>query len=517
MIEVEIGGGQKLKIPEQIINYYASVPNDAQENDLIESVLIDQDSGLLENSRQGQLHTMNPITHDNSNAHRNRDIWDPRNHMEQPQQHWQCERDLSKIISAWKLTFTGSKSENIEEFLLRVKEHRKIAVLSDAELLRAMPMLLQLPAPNYYRNNEHKWKSWSQIEQALREQYRDEFYAERLEEKVKERKQREDEPVFEYIAEMQALYKKMSLPPEENKQIRQIYINMRPEYLPLMRSHLHSNLEKFTEYAMELGRAFDAGKQNATNTTANKPHTAAIEVPTRDELTKIMTRELNKLKESLKSTISSQITVQLANLSESKTSANQETQNAQNNTNNNGGNSAYGHRGYNRGGSYSRGRGRGRGANSYSYYNNRPPQNGQNITPIINCDNANFTQNGQTVFASNNQPQEYNVTPGFNLNNAWPPITNFGTGSCPQNNIYNSAPNYEFPGYNGQNFVPSVSSAPLYHQQTNGQPGNKTITDQTAVVEDTGEIFKITITLTRTPIMYSKHRTTHKSRSNKAR
>ena len=96
---------------------------------------------------------------------------------------------------------------------------------------------------------------------SIRDRYRDEFYAERLEEKVKERKQREDEPVFEYIAEMQALYKKMPAPPEENKQIRQIYINMRPEYLPLMRSHLHSNLEKFTEHAIELGRAFDAGKQ----------------------------------------------------------------------------------------------------------------------------------------------------------------------------------------------------------------------------------------------------------------
>ena len=206
MIEVEIGRWQKLKIPEQIINYYASVPNDTQENDLIESVLIDQTSGLLENSRRGQLHTKNPSTHSNSNAHRNRDSWDSRNHMEQPQQHWQRERDLSKIISAWKLTFTGSRSENIEEFLLRVKEHKKITALSDADLLRAMPMLLQLPALNYYINNEHKWKSWSQIEQALRERYRDEFYAGRLEEKVKERKQREDEPVFEYIAEMQALY-----------------------------------------------------------------------------------------------------------------------------------------------------------------------------------------------------------------------------------------------------------------------------------------------------------------------
>ena len=86
---------------------------------------------------------------------------------------------------------------------------------------------------------------------------------------------------------MQAPYEKIPTLPKENKQIRQIYVNVRPEYLPLIRSHLHSNFEKFTDYAMELGRAFDARKQNATSTIANKPHTAAIKVPTMDKLTKI--------------------------------------------------------------------------------------------------------------------------------------------------------------------------------------------------------------------------------------
>ena len=40
------------------------------------------------------------------------------------------ERDLSKIISAWRLKFSGKPNENIKEFLLRVKEHRKIAALN---------------------------------------------------------------------------------------------------------------------------------------------------------------------------------------------------------------------------------------------------------------------------------------------------------------------------------------------------------------------------------------------------
>ena len=50
MIEVDLSGGQKVKIPEQILIYYASVPNEEQENKLIEQVIAKQTSGLLENA-----------------------------------------------------------------------------------------------------------------------------------------------------------------------------------------------------------------------------------------------------------------------------------------------------------------------------------------------------------------------------------------------------------------------------------------------------------------------------------
>ena len=73
-------------------------------------------------------------------------------------------------------------------------------------------MLLQLPALNYYRTNENKWKSWSEVETALRDRYRDEFYIERLEQQIKDRKQRDNEPVFEYITDLQALYNKIPSP-----------------------------------------------------------------------------------------------------------------------------------------------------------------------------------------------------------------------------------------------------------------------------------------------------------------
>ena len=92
--------------------------------------------------------------------------------------------------------------------------------------------------------------------------------------------------------------------------MRQTYINMRLEYSPLMRSYLATTIDIFTKQAIELGRAFDAGKQNASE--KNQAKTTSVEVPM-DELTKIISREMGKLKESIKGTINSQIASQLIN------------------------------------------------------------------------------------------------------------------------------------------------------------------------------------------------------------
>ena len=135
MIQVNIGGGQIVKIPEEVVHYYATIPSETEEQELINDVLHNQTTGLVQQ----------PILNTNNNNRHTR----YRNTEQQPNQQTLMqyrtphERDLSKIISAWKLTFSGKEKENIEEFLLRVKEHRKIAALTDAELMRAVPMLLQ--------------------------------------------------------------------------------------------------------------------------------------------------------------------------------------------------------------------------------------------------------------------------------------------------------------------------------------------------------------------------------------
>ena len=159
MIEVDIGAVQKVKIPEKVVHYYAAIPSEDEEQYIINEVLHDQTVGLMHEPRRITKEiSRDTLTHTNVQPHNQQII---------PQFRIPHERDLSNIIYAWKLTFSGNAKENIEEYLSRVKEHRKIVSLTDAELMRAVPMLLQLPALNYYRTNENKWKSWSEVETAF--------------------------------------------------------------------------------------------------------------------------------------------------------------------------------------------------------------------------------------------------------------------------------------------------------------------------------------------------------------
>ena len=62
-------------------------------------------------------------------------------------------RDVAKIVNSWKLKFSG-KDDNVDEFLVRINECKTASVLTDEELLGALPLLLVQPALNFYRNKQ---------------------------------------------------------------------------------------------------------------------------------------------------------------------------------------------------------------------------------------------------------------------------------------------------------------------------------------------------------------------------
>ena len=188
-------------------------------------------------------------------------------------------------------------------------------------------------------------------------------------------------------------------------------------------------MEILTKQAIELGRAFDASKENAIyQTQQSQTKTASVEVPTMDELTKIIAREIGKLKESIKGAISSHIATQLNNTTESTQQPPTYTPPINSNYRGNNFNSNY--RGGRRGT-------HGRGLGNYHGANN-------------NANGTYFTQPQQTT----NQGEQYYNAP----NNITP-----NPNPQPYNN---NLPNFNPPFYNINNNAPPYLNAPNYAQNT---------------------------------------------------
>lgn len=375
-------------------------------------------------------------------------------------------RDLTKTIASWNLKFSGKDGDNIDEFFMRIAEYRQVAALQDSDLLRAVPMLLDLPALNVYRTKLEGWRNWAEFEKELRDQYQDDLYTERLADEARARTHKINEPVRDYINAMLLIYNKMRQQPAREIMLERIYRNMRAEFHPFMREHLHADIKTFTQRAVEIGKAFDAGKASAQPGAAQtavaavgaqgppasseKIEIAAAAIATREDITKIVSAEIAKLKDAIKSSVGDR----LANISGITQNSHQGASNkepnadGQQNNFNNGNNRG---RGQNSRNNY-RGRGRGRNNNNY----NRNNDNYRHNNDQQNCNNqGNYNSNGgqwATPQQQYNAPNNNNNYQNYAQNNS--NYQNFAQGNYSGNN------------YQHQNFAQDNYNA---NYQNNGQ------------------------------------------------
>ena len=228
--------------------------------------------------------------------------------------------------------------------------------------------------------------------------------------------------------------------------------------------YLATNMDIFTKQAIELGRAFDAGKQNASE--QNQSKTAPVEVPTMDELTKIIAREMEKLKESIKGTISSQIALQVNNTPDNTQQSPTYTPSPNSNYRGNNFNSNY--RGGRRG-THGRGGGNYRGANN-------------------NANGTYFTQPQQTT----DQREQYYNTPNHNTPNPQPFNNNPPNFNPPFYNIDNNAPPYPNAPNNAQN-ASSYPNTPPQNTQNSTQNGSNYNRGGLIITQITADITRIQI------------------------
>ncbi|OXU19479.1 hypothetical protein TSAR_006282 [Trichomalopsis sarcophagae] len=211
-------------------------------------------------------------------------------------------RDVAKLVASWDFKFSeDGEGLSIDQFLSQVQEYRITAALTDEELLRSLPLLLKEPVLDVLCVNQ---KKWTQFETDMRNQFGSEGYHEEFEGKIRERKQKPNETMNNYLNAMLAMFKKLPEPWIDQKKINprsigQVYeAGKRLNEKSANAAVLKPNVDK------TYNNGVMANTQKKSETSIN-----TVEVPTINEVTKFISKELTKFRESIKATVANQISL----------------------------------------------------------------------------------------------------------------------------------------------------------------------------------------------------------------
>lgn len=137
--------------------------------------------------------------------------------------------DARQVVRSWGITFDGRDVMKAEEFITRIGEMKQNTIVTDADLMGALPDLLQGLALKWYRQEGARWTTWGQFETALRDQYGDEEFQDNLRVALKQRTQGDGETIADFIIHYRNLLDHAVPKFSEKVQLDKTFRNLRPE------------------------------------------------------------------------------------------------------------------------------------------------------------------------------------------------------------------------------------------------------------------------------------------------
>ncbi|CAB0033052.1 unnamed protein product [Trichogramma brassicae] len=77
----------------------------------------------------------------------------------------------SKILQGWQISFDGENREEARAFLASLKECQESNEIPTDRLLRSMPVVLKDKAKRWFRENKHRWTTWTSFRKAFKDKY----------------------------------------------------------------------------------------------------------------------------------------------------------------------------------------------------------------------------------------------------------------------------------------------------------------------------------------------------------
>ncbi|KAL7295103.1 hypothetical protein TKK_0011571 [Trichogramma kaykai] len=169
--------------------------------------------------------------------------------------------DVGAIVRKWKVEFNGEKGSSVEEFIQRVGECRRLARLSDEDLLDSITELLTGQARLWCRQERSQWTTWKDFCTAARRCYGiDRRYQQKLELEAERRTQGRTEPVNHYVYCLLTIIGKLAEPWTVERKLDLLHNNMLPSLQKQVPRYKARSIDEFVELARDAENLHSAEK-----------------------------------------------------------------------------------------------------------------------------------------------------------------------------------------------------------------------------------------------------------------
>lgn len=129
-------------------------------------------------------------------------------------------------VYKWGLQFSNSSGQSIGSFLQRVEELRRARGLTEVQLFKSAVDLFSGSALIWYRSTVGRITSWAELCQEMKEVFQTPDYDDMLSQEIMNRRQGDQETIDLYIASMEGLYSRLSMPTGEEIRLKQMLKNL---------------------------------------------------------------------------------------------------------------------------------------------------------------------------------------------------------------------------------------------------------------------------------------------------
>ena len=161
----------------------------------------------------------------------------------------------------WKVSFSGKSGVSAKDFLTRLEECRGFTPVNDDDLLRALPLLLQDIALQWFRIRKNRWRSWSEFRADFRRRFGYYDFASRVREKISSRSQGPKEKVDDCLTQLEGLIAMLKDEVLLVEQLDWAYRGLRPNFRKVMQRNDFRDFHELAQKGRRWKKTWAAAKE----------------------------------------------------------------------------------------------------------------------------------------------------------------------------------------------------------------------------------------------------------------